>query len=173
MEMVRYLMKIPEVIVPAAMLKLPTASGSRDDPLDVDVLEIGFECQKLKGNQKVRNKNLLSIAIEASKESFFNLLLEDPNVDVNYGFPSPLLTAINCDKPEMFLRLLSHPAIQVTSGYSGPVNSAVKSPNPFFLDHLTKVLKADFLKAGGASAPPRCDQGSRKRSQVQRRLLYR
>jgi ankyrin repeat protein len=160
MEMVRYLMKFPEVTVPAAMLKLPTASGSRDDPLDVDVIEIGFEYQKLKANQKVRNKNLLSIAIEANKENFFNLLLEDLNVDVNYGFPSPLLTAINCDKPEMFLHLLSHPAIQVTGGYSGPVNPAITSPNPFFLDHFTKVLKADFLKAGGSGGNRGSDIGS-------------
>jgi ankyrin repeat protein len=169
MDMVRYLMKFPEVTIPPGMLRMSTGSSNRDEPVDVDVLEIGFEFHKLKANQKVRSKNLLNIAIEANKERFFNLLLDDPNVDVNYG--SPLTATINGNKPAMFLRLLSHPAIEITNGYNGPVNPAIRSPNPLFLDHLTKIPKIDFLKGLGGLEPPLFVAINTGRPEVVRRLL--
>jgi hypothetical protein len=138
-------MKFPEVTIPPGMLRTSTGSSNRDEPVDVDVLEIGFEFHKLKANQKVRSKNLLNIAIEANKERFFNLLLDDPNVDVNYG--SPLTATVNANKPAMFLRLLSYPAIEITNGYKRtPYQMAVegtrKDPtNPAFQEIARLLLE--------------------------------
>jgi ankyrin repeat protein len=152
-EMIRYLLDFPQVSLPQSFLGPSTPRKKKKGILDPDILEIALRHRKIgPATRLTGGRACLTVAVEKNHEGLFDLILTDPDADVNGGYPPALVVAITKNKHKMFQRLLKHPRIDLGTT-SNPIMAAIKSEDPFFFNLLMQHPNVSLLKPNTIEAP--------------------